>query len=90
MPKVILRVLGAADGTPTPHDGRYVTDWNPHTLFGILAVNSTADRDKATVFESHEAMERWKAISSIQKRRPDGRANRPLSALTVEFIPTPS
>lgn len=83
----IVKIIGAANGTPTPHDGRYVVSWNPHTRYGVLECVSTDDIAKATRFDgAHDALDRYLTISSVQSRRPDGEANRPLRALTIEIL----
>jgi hypothetical protein len=86
---VVVRVICAADGlTQTPHDGRWIVEWNPHVPFGTLAVTSTADRAKAKRFPSGiDAMRQWQTVSRAQAYRPDGEPNRPLAALTVEIDP---
>ncbi len=85
MRKCVINVVGAAAGTTTPHDGRYVVTWDPHTKFGILAMTSTADRTKATVFDFEDAFEQWRAVSKVDPVRYDGKPNRPLTAVSVSF-----
>ena len=84
---LFVKIVGAADGTPTPHDGRFVKSWNADTDFGILDVESTDDISEALRFSGlAEAHEQWSATSSVQPTRPtDGKPNRPLTALTIEF-----
>lgn len=84
----VVRVLEAAGGGDTPHDGRYVVRWNPHTLAGTLSLTSTANVAIARRFTREEAFAEWKAISRLQPTRPwDGKPNRPLSGVTIEIIP---
>ena len=86
--KVILRVIGRADGNgTTPHDGRYVLAWNPHSEAGTLELTSTADRSQAQVFNHADALRQWRTVSRIEPQRWDGRPNRPLTAITVEIRP---
>lgn len=48
----------------------------------------TADRKMARQFESHaEAMAAWNTQSQSRPLRPDGRPNKPMTALTVEIEP---
>jgi len=81
----IVKVIGAASGAiRTPHDGRYVVAWDPHTKFGTLSLTSTNDITQAHHFPSvGAAMAEWSTISSIQLRRPDGLPNKPLTGLTI-------
>ena len=83
----VVRIMGAADGTATPHDGRFLLNWYPHTRFGTLACDSTDDITKARRFRDFaEAAEEWKTISRVEPKRPtDGAPNRPLSSLTIVF-----
>jgi hypothetical protein len=83
---VIVRVEGAADGGATPHDGRYVVAWNPHTEFGVLELTSTDDKAQARRFiDVTQALYEWQAISKVQPVRPDIRRNRPLMGITITF-----
>jgi hypothetical protein len=87
MPKVV-RVLCAADGSPTPHDGRYVVDWNAHTKAGVIDISTTGLIDCARRFENNDEFVEWGTISNVQAKRPwDGKPNRPLTALSVESLP---
>lgn len=83
---VIVKIVGAWD-TPTSHDGRYLVSWNSNTKFGTLHVVSTDDPEAAKRFDTHQAaVEEWGARSLVEPNRPtDGRSNRPLTALTIEF-----
>ena len=83
----VVRVIGAADGSPTPHDGKFVVSWNPHTVAGTLELSSTAYIERAKRFSAAEAMREWQMVSRVQPRRPwDGEINRPLCGVTVEVI----
>lgn len=83
----VVKVIGAADGgIVTPHDGRYVIDWDANTCFGTLACTSTDDLSLAREFAStDEIFQEWRAISIVEPRRPDGLINRPLTGLTIEI-----
>ena len=82
---VVVKIEGAASGAPTPHDGRYVLFWNPHSAFGFADLVTTDDRYKARQFrDAAHALEEYRTVSNVEKRRPtDGKPNRPLSAFTV-------
>jgi hypothetical protein len=48
----------------------------------------TFDRDKAHKFASGaEALEAWGAVSKTRPVRPDGRPNKPLTALSIQVEP---
>lgn len=87
MKATIIRVIGGADGRSTPHDGRYVVSWNPHTEYGALELTSTDDPAKAKRFAFAEAFGEYRTVSQRQFLRPDGGINRPLTGITVEFCP---
>jgi hypothetical protein len=83
---VTVLVIGAASGIPTPHDGRYVVEWNAHVHYGTLALSSTDDRSKAKRFPSPaDVLRQYTTVSREQPRRPDGKLNRPLMAVTIEI-----
>lgn len=86
---VVVRVVGRADGGKTPHDGRYVTAWSPHTTAGTLVLTSTADVARARRFTRKEAFCEWREVSRVQPVRPwDGKPNRPLSGVSIELVNT--
>ena len=83
----IVKVIGTLDGTPSPHDGRWVVGWNPHTPYGTCEIATTPDRALAKVFvDAEEAYRQWHATSVLAPYRPDGLPNRPLTGLTVEIV----
>jgi hypothetical protein len=84
---VVLRVVGDAYGTDTPHAGRLIAWYNPDTPYGTLELVTTSDPKEAKVFaEEVEALEYWRQISAVEPLRPDGKPNRPLTALTVNIL----
>jgi hypothetical protein len=86
---VLVRVVCAAEpDVKTPHDGDWVVEWNPHTEWGVLGLSSTRERSKAKRFAHHaDVFRQWKTTSIIQPVRPDGRPNRPLTAVSIEIEP---
>ena len=83
----VIRVLSRADGGVSPHDGRYVVSWNPHTRAGVLELTSTADLAEARHFPFPDVFDTWKTISNRQPLRPwDGKPNRPLTGIHIEII----
>ena len=88
MRKCVVQIHGAADGTTTPHDGRYLVAWNPHTKFGTLECTSTDRLWEATQFDGAlDVLNERGVVSSVEPVRPDGKANKPLAALTITIIP---
>lgn len=89
--KSIIRVVTGAGGQPTPHDGRYVVDWNPHTEAGVLELTSTDDKAQARRFDTVQAFHEWQTVSSVEPKRPwDRQPNRPLTGITIEFERVPA
>ena len=83
----VVRVLGAADGGVTPHDGRYVVNWNPHVTAGTLELTSTDDMAQARRFPWPDVFDEWKRVSRVEPRRPwDGKPNSPLTGIHIEVI----
>lgn len=83
----IVKIMGGANGGRTPHDGRYVTEWNPHTRAGVLKITTTSDINEARRFKNGEEFDQWRAQSKVQPLRPwDNRPNRPLTAVNIESI----
>lgn len=85
---VVVKVVCKADGNPTPHGGRYVVTWYPHTDAGEPLMQSTDDIVRAKRWpDSCQALEEWRTISNLEPVRPwDGQPNRPLTGLRVEVV----
>lgn len=83
----VVRVVGLANGGVSPHDGRYVVSWNPHTPAGMLELTSTANLAEARHFPWPDVFDQWKTISKREPIRSwDGKPNRPLTGITLEII----
>ena len=84
---VLVRVVGTPSGQVTPHDGRFVVSWNPHTEFGVAELVTSDDHNAARVFaDAAEVLGEYSTTSSVEPRRPtDGEPNRPLTAFTIEI-----
>jgi hypothetical protein len=70
--------------------GQYLEWSNPNAKHGMGDELWTGDLKRAKKFETFEAaMECWRAQSTNRPWRPDGKANRPLTAfsVTVEQVP---
>lgn len=84
--KVHLRILGLADGRPTPDEERYVVSCDVDAFDGRGLLDTTDDKSRAMAFDSVvEALEYWKRQSTVVPMRPDGKPNRPLTAYHVEL-----
>lgn len=85
------KVVCDSGGNPTPHDGRYVMEWNPHVDAGTLALDSTDDPAKAKTWtDLPELLRERRTISSIEPTRPwDGGLNKPLLAVMLEVEQVP-
>lgn len=99
-----LKLVGLANGPRTPHDGRYLMEYDPrwrseservvdedgHMLL-IYLFRTTDDIRKAMRFETPTAaFSVWKSVSPNLPTRPDGKPNRPLTAFTAEVVPVPT
>lgn len=84
----VLIAIGFANGQHCPHADQYLEWFDFDFANGLGRGQFTRDRTKALTFASPaKAMEFWKTISSVRPFRPDGKPNRPLTALTVEVAP---
>jgi len=81
----VIRILCGAMGDETEHDDRFIKDVKfDADPFGGAVIVSTEDRAEAIQFDGVvEAMSFWKTQSHVRPLRPDGEANRPLTAFTV-------
>jgi hypothetical protein len=67
--------------------GGFVESYDPDFMNGRGLIVRTRNIDKAKKFENHvEAQQEWARISATNPTRPDGRPNRPMSAITVMII----
>lgn len=90
-----IRVWAFADGTPVPRPGEWLRwfdydasdEGNDYpTGNGDTTPNPAEAFPFATVEQAWEA---WKRPSQKTPRRPDGKPNRPMTALTIEVSPLP-
>lgn len=89
MRQYAVRILYAATGgPPTEHDGRYVVSWNPHTRVDKLDIVTTNGPSEARLWTNNrDCFAEWKTISNVQPKRPDGKPNRPLTAMSIQIEP---
>jgi hypothetical protein len=84
----VLKIVGLADGRPTPDDGRYVVWMDVDARAGRGLLHTTHDVREARVFDTlAQAARYWQRTSTVRPRRPDGQPNRPLTAYTIEIVP---
>lgn len=88
MAESILRIIGLTTGKPTPLDGKYVVAYDPS---GQLVSGIVVTDDPALAYRAPAAtlLELWRAVDPNQPVRSDGKANRPLTAFTVQTVPAP-
>lgn len=88
MPYVIV-AEGFANGASCPHAGEYLESFDfdgDEQGYGEF----TPDLAKAKRFaDVGELMEFWRTQSRTRPKRPDGRPNRPLTALTISALRVP-
>ena len=86
-----MLLVGGADGTPTPFDGKYLAEYDPGRdgrspwgghLAAHIAVTDDPSQAKryAGVFEMWED---WKLVDPREPVRRDGQPNRPLTYFSV-------
>lgn len=86
----VIKVVGFVSGGPSAYDGQYLEAFDPDWGAGLGRVWTTLDPARAMRFESlAKALEYWKQQSRVRPTRPDGKPNRPLTALTVEVGDAP-
>jgi hypothetical protein len=82
----VIRAIGFASGVSCPHAGMFLkhADFNAYSGQGLMTF--TGDITQAMVFATAgDAIQFWRTRSKAQPTRPDGRPNRPLTALTIEI-----
>lgn len=85
-----IRILRAADGSPTALAGFLVREYDPDEHEGIGRLAVTLVPEEALRFENAaEALREYRRISKVRPLRPDGLPNRPMTAYTVEIHSLP-
>lgn len=80
----VMKAVGFANGKHCPHAGQYLEFFDFDRFDGEGFGQFTKDRSKALTFANPgEALKFWKTTSKVRPRRPDGKPNRPLTALSV-------
>jgi len=82
-------VLQLASGTGAPVNA-WLVSFDPDAFRGRGGAEFTHDPSKAKRFvDAAAAWAYWKTPSKVRPFRPDGQANRPLTAYTVSIQPLP-
>jgi hypothetical protein len=86
----LIQAVDFANGTPCPHAGQYVERFDFDTRDGRGYGSFTKDPTHALHFaDKAAALSFWRTVSKSHPTRPDGRPNRPLTALTVSIVNAP-
>jgi len=86
----VIRAIGFAGNDPCPHAGQYLEDFDHHTPDGRGFGKFTSDPAKAKQFKAtSDAMIFWGTQSTTVPLRPDGKPNKPLTALSISVEPVP-
>jgi hypothetical protein len=86
--KYVMRAIAFANGVPCPHAGQWLEDFDFEAHGGQGYGTFTADKSRAKTFDNFgDAAAFWNTISKTTPRRPDGRPNKPLTALSVSIDP---
>lgn len=81
-------IMGDGGWQEPASNARYLQHYDVDAYDGRGEVSWTADVHSAIRFKDHTtAFSAWRSQSRIKPLRPDGKANRPLTAFTVEIIP---
>jgi hypothetical protein len=88
MTEHVIRAVAFANGLYCPHAGQWLERFNPNAYGGQGYAEFTTKISKAKRFATFaDAMAFWKQTSTARPLRPDGKPNRPLTALTVVVEP---
>jgi hypothetical protein len=83
----VIRAEGFANGEHCPHAGEYVESFDHEAHGGQGYGEFTPHLACAMQFATTgEAIEFWRRVPKVRPLRPDGKPNRPLTALSVTFL----
>lgn len=86
MKYAVIRAVGFANGVPCPHENEWLKSFDHEAFNGRGHGVFTNRIEHAMRFPSKvHALAFWGKQSTVQPLRPDGRPNKPLTALTVEI-----
>lgn len=85
----VMKAVGYANGTPCDFAGQYLEWYDPNVPDPTSQMASfTPDLAKAKRFaDAGEAMAEWNRVRAVEPFRPDGKLNKPLTAITVLIGP---
>jgi len=87
---VLIRAIDFANGQDCPHAGQFLESFDHDACNGHGYATFTDRVNHAKRFADHaEALAFWNKQSAVRPLRPDGRPNKPLTALTVEIVSLP-
>jgi hypothetical protein len=82
----VIKAVCFANGLPCPHEGQWLKSFNHDAFGGRGHGDFTDDVLEAMHFVSKsDAYLFWGRQSTVMPLRPDGKPNRPMTALTVEI-----
>lgn len=89
MSEFVMRAIGYANGMPCHFSGQWLEWYDPNTRNQHTAMAGfTDDIAKAKRFDSvFAAMSEWNRVREVDPVRPDGKTNKPLTAITVTVDP---
>lgn len=88
---IVMRCMAASDpfdheGNPPPY-GCFLKSYDAEAYDGRGASEFTRHLDEALVFPTvAEAVKCWQTVPMNRPLREDGKPNRPLTAMTMEFV----
>jgi hypothetical protein len=83
----VMRFICLADGSASYPEFIFLKSFDVDANDGRGEIVITDELSDAKLFDTFEnAANVWKQQSAVKPFRPDGKANRPLTAYTVEFV----
>lgn len=83
---IVIRCIGFANGQHCPHEGQYVSHFDHEAWNGRGFGEFTSDPKMAKKFNSIiDAIEFCRLVPKNRRFREDGKPNRPMTAMNVEF-----
>jgi hypothetical protein len=84
---VVLRAVGFANGTECPFVGQYLQYFDHEANDGRGYADFTFNKDLAMKFQDMKAaLQFWQKIPACRSLRDDGKPNRPMTCVTMEFL----
>jgi hypothetical protein len=87
----VIKAVAFANGMPCPHAGQWLSraDFEAHNGQGHMTFTDNPRRAMKFA-DAAAALSYWQTPSRKWPLRPDGKPNRPLTALTVEIEDAPT